>query len=51
MGKYFDITSATKDFKPGQVLYNTNGFGYGVFPIYKDAINTYNDIQNNTFWH
>jgi aminopeptidase N len=46
MGKSFDITSATKDFKPGQVLYNTNGFGYGVFPIYKDAINTYKDIND-----
>ena len=46
MGKSFDITAATKDFKPGQVLYNTNGFGYGVFPIYKDNINTYKDIKN-----
>ncbi|MEE9408062.1 MAG: M1 family aminopeptidase [Polaribacter sp.] len=46
MGKSFDITSATKDFKPGQVLYNTNGFGYGVFPIYKDEINTYKNIKN-----
>ncbi|PWG04696.1 M1 family metallopeptidase [Polaribacter aquimarinus] len=46
MGKSFDITSATKDFKPGQVLYNTNGFGYGVFPIYKDKINTYKDIKD-----
>jgi aminopeptidase N len=44
MGKSFDITSATKDFKPGQVLYNTNGFGYGVFPIYKDEIDTYQNI-------
>ena len=35
MGNSFDISSAVKDFKPGQVLYNTNGFGYGVFPIYK----------------
>ncbi|ARV16347.1 M1 family metallopeptidase [Polaribacter sp. SA4-12] len=46
MGKSFDITSAIKDFKPGQVLYNTNGFGYGVFPIYKDEINTYKDIDD-----
>ena len=46
MGKSFDITSATKDFKPGQVLYNTNGFGYGVFPIYKDEIETYKDIKD-----
>ena len=46
MGKSFDITSATKDFKPGQVLYNTNGFGYGVFPVYKKEINTYKNISD-----
>ncbi|QNM84455.1 peptidase M1 [Polaribacter pectinis] len=46
MGKSFDITSATKDFKPGQVLYNTNGFGYGVFPIYKGKIASYKDIKD-----
>lgn len=46
MGKSFDITSATKDFKPGQVLYNTNGFGYGVFPIYKSEVYTYKDIKD-----
>lgn len=46
MGKSFDITAAAKDFKPEQVLYNTNGFGYGVFPIYKDEINTYKDIKD-----
>jgi aminopeptidase N len=46
MGKSFDITSATKDFKPGEVLYNTNGFGYGVFPIYKNEINSYKDIKD-----
>ncbi|QTD36906.1 peptidase M1 [Polaribacter batillariae] len=46
MGKSFDITSATKDFKPRQVLYNTNGFGYGVFPIYKKEINTYKNLKD-----
>ncbi|MEO9570839.1 MAG: M1 family aminopeptidase [Polaribacter sp.] len=46
MEKSFDITEAVKDFKPGQVLYNVNGFGYGVFPIYKDEINTYKDIKD-----
>jgi len=46
MGKSFDITSATKDFKPGEVLYNTNGFGYGVFPIYKDKIHQYKDLKD-----
>ncbi|MDN3621105.1 M1 family aminopeptidase [Polaribacter undariae] len=46
MGKSFDITSATKDFKPGQVLYNTNGFGYGVFPIYKKEVDTYQHLND-----
>ena len=46
MGKSFDISSAVKDFKPGQVLYNTNGFGYGVFPIYRDKINSYKEIND-----
>jgi aminopeptidase N len=45
MGKSFDITSATTDFKPGQVLYNTNGFGYGIFPIYKEEITSYKDMK------
>lgn len=46
IGKSFDISSATKDFKPGQVIYNSNGFGYGVFPVYKDKIHTYKDIKD-----
>ena len=46
IGKSFEITAAVKDFKPGQVLYNSNGFGYGVFPIYKDKIHTYRDIKD-----
>ena len=46
MGKSFDITSATKDFKPGQVLYNINGFGYGVFPIYNKEIDRYQNITD-----
>ncbi|KOY52153.1 M1 family metallopeptidase [Polaribacter dokdonensis] len=46
MGSSFDITEATKDFKPGQVLYNINGFGYGVFPIYKDKIDNYKLIRD-----
>jgi aminopeptidase N len=46
IGKSFDITSATKGFKPGQILYNTNGFGYGVFPIYKDEVYRYKDIKD-----
>ena len=47
IGKSFDITAATKDFKPKQVLYNTNGFGYGVFPIYKDEIYSYKNINDD----
>ena len=46
MGSSFDITKATKDFKPGQILYNINGFGYGVFPIYKDKIDQYRLIRD-----
>ncbi|WP_166386969.1 M1 family metallopeptidase [Polaribacter sp. 11A2H] len=46
MGKSFNITSATKDFKPGQVLYNINGFGYGVFPIYNKEIDRYQNITD-----
>ncbi|WP_343329057.1 M1 family aminopeptidase [Polaribacter staleyi] len=46
MGESFDISTAVKDFKPGQVLYNTNGFGYGVFPIYKDEVVAYKDIND-----
>ena len=46
MGKSFDITEAMLDFKPGQVLYNTSGMGYGVFPVYKNKINTYKDIKD-----
>jgi aminopeptidase N len=46
IGKSFEITAAVKDFKPGQVLYNSNGFGYGIFPIYKDKIRTYKDIKD-----
>ena len=46
MGNSFDISSAVKDFKPGQVLYNTNGFGYGVFPIYKAKISSYKNISD-----
>ena len=46
MGKSFDLTAAVKGFKPGQILYNTNGFGYGVFPIYKDEVYTYKDLKD-----
>jgi aminopeptidase N len=46
MEKYFDLSEAVNDFKPIQVLYNTNGFGYGVFPIYKNKIHLYKDLKD-----
>lgn len=46
IGKSFDISSAVKDFKPGQIIYNSNGFGYGVFPIYKDKIHEYKNLSD-----
>ena len=46
MEKSFDISKVVKDFKPSEILYNTNGFGYGVFPIYKDGLNAYKRIKS-----
>ncbi len=46
IGKSFDISSAVKDFKPGQIIYNSDGFGYGIFPIYKDKIYEYKGLIN-----
>ena len=46
IGKSFDISSAVKDFKPGQIIYNSDGFGYGVFPIYKNKIQNYKNLGN-----
>ncbi|WP_439131975.1 M1 family metallopeptidase [Polaribacter sp.] len=46
IGKSLDITFATKGLKPSQVVYNTNGFGYGVYPIYKNQVHTYRNIKN-----
>jgi aminopeptidase N len=42
----FDLSEVAKKFKPIQVLYNTNGFGYGVFPIYKNKIHLYKDLKD-----
>jgi aminopeptidase N len=42
MGTSFDLSEAIQGFKLADVLYNTNGFGYGVFPIYnKENIHRY----------
>ena len=42
----FDLSEVAKEFKPIHVLYNTNGFGYGVFPMYKNQIHSYKYIKN-----
>jgi aminopeptidase N len=46
MEESFDLSEVAIAFKPVQVLYNTNGFGYGVFPIYKNKIHTYKDHKD-----
>ncbi|MGY8909683.1 MAG: M1 family metallopeptidase, partial [Flavobacteriales bacterium] len=46
MSKTFDVSSFVKDFKPVQALYNTNGFGYGVFPIDENKIDTYKNSKD-----
>jgi aminopeptidase N len=46
MEKSFDISEVVKEFKPVQVLYNTNSFGYGVFPMYKNKIHSYKDLKD-----
>ena len=45
MGKSQDISEALKGFELDAVLYNTTGFGYGIFPMYKDKIGTYKEIK------
>ena len=45
MGKTFDVLPFVKDFKPVHVLYNTNAFGYGVFPIDKNIISSFKEIN------
>jgi len=32
--------------KPNQIMYNSNGFGYGVFPINKKGLHQYQNISN-----
>ena len=46
MGKSYDISETAKGFEIDVILYNTNGFGYGVFPIYKNEINNYKEIED-----
>ena len=42
----FDVLSKIGNFKPTKFLYNTNGFGYGIFPIDKSFINSYKNITD-----
>ena len=42
----FDATPEILDFKPVQILYNSNSFGYGVFPIDIKKIATYKSIKS-----
>jgi aminopeptidase N len=42
--KSIDLSEVSKGFKLAHILYNTNGFGYGVFPIKIKEINGYQDI-------
>lgn len=47
MGNSFDLSEAIQGFKLADVLYNTNGFGYGVFPIYKENIHRYAFLKDD----
>jgi aminopeptidase N len=48
MGTSFDLSKAIQGFKLADVLYNTNGFGYGVFPIYnKENIHRYAFLKDD----
>ncbi len=46
-GEKVIIPEANGLHKPTQILYNTNGFGYGVFPINNDRINFYKNISED----
>jgi aminopeptidase N len=54
--KILDVTISDKEFdfkeaigleKPLQIIYNYNGFGYGVFPIQTSKINSYKNIKDD----
>ncbi len=54
--KTFDITLSDKEFaftdvigleKPRNIIYNYNGFGYGVFPVDKSTISLYANIKDD----
>ena len=45
MGKSYDISEALKGFELDAVLYNVDGFGYGIFPLHKDKIGKYKEIK------
>jgi aminopeptidase N len=46
MEKSYDISETAKGFEIDAILYNTNGLGYGVFPVYKKEINSYKNIKD-----
>lgn len=46
IGKSYDLTAQIKEFNTTTILYNTNGFGYGVFPLDKNKLNTYHSIKD-----
>lgn len=45
--KNYDITTDLDGFVPANLLYNTNGFGYGVFPFQQYKINAYKNIKDD----
>ncbi len=54
--KTIDITLSGKEFvfndaigfdKPASIIYNYNGFGYGVFPVNEDTIQFYSDLKDD----
>ncbi len=47
LGKSYKVEKAINLSKPKQVIYNYNGFGYGVFPINSEGIVYYKNVQND----
>lgn len=53
--KTFDVTISDKEFdfkeavglqKPIQIIYNYDGFGYGIFPLNSNEINSYQNLKD-----
>jgi aminopeptidase N len=45
--KEFEFTEAVGLEKPKQIIYNYNGFGYGIFPVDKNTIQYYSNIKDD----